>query len=186
MDNIEKVLAHAKSSIVSAGGDPEREAMTLIYTKDGKKYYRFGDKYYRVYIFIDKTLSLNLARNENDFYESGVGFGKFARLLNGFDAGEIHDVIPDFHNTRVRYDNFVKALEADKYGRASECAEEIKFVTDRREVCGRLVDMLASGTAQKPRYSQRYQAQQRFVGRKNRQSRGGYRPRYGHERQRLL
>ncbi|MFR5061884.1 MAG: phosphotransferase enzyme family protein [Christensenellales bacterium] len=145
MGNIEKVLAHAKSSIVSAGGDPEREAMTLIYTKDGKKYYRFGDKYYRVYLFIDKTLSLNLARNENDFYESGVGFGRFARLLNGFDAGEIHDVIPDFHNTRVRYDNFVKALEADKYDRASECAEEIKFATDRRGVCGRLVDMLASG-----------------------------------------
>lgn len=143
--NIEKVLAHAKASILAEGGDPERETMTLVKTKDGKNYYRFGEKYYRVYIFIDNTVSLNMARTESDFYESGVGFGKFARLLDGFDASEIKDVIPDFHNTRVRFKNFIAALDADKYNRAAEVKPEIDFVLKRENICGLIVDMLAKG-----------------------------------------
>ena len=145
MGNIEKVLSHAKKSIVAYGGDPERETMTLVLTKDGEKYYRLGEKYYRVYVFIDKTVSLNLARTNEDFYQSGVGFGKFARLLSGFDADEIHDVIPDFHNTRVRFANFVRTLDKDALNRAAECKNEIDFLFKREKLCGKLVDMLDSG-----------------------------------------
>lgn len=145
LSNITKVLDHAKKSIEREGGDPLRESLTLIETKDGAKYYRYGEKVYRVYIFIDDTVSLNLARNERDFYESGVGFGKFASLLDGFDASEIQDVIADFHNTRVRYANFLKALNADKYGRAKEVEKEIEFVKNREQLCGKIVDKLQSG-----------------------------------------
>ena len=145
MSNIQKVLDHAKESIIAAGGNPEREAMTLIPTLDGKSFYQFGEKFYRIYIFIDKTLSLNLARTEADFYESGVGFGKFAKMLDGFNADEIKDVIPDFHNTRVRFNNFLNALKADRYDRAKEVQPEIDFALKREEFCGKIVDMLDSG-----------------------------------------
>ena len=56
MSNIDKVLSHAKKSILAQGGNPEREAMTLVHTINGDKFYRNGDKLYRMYIFIDKTV----------------------------------------------------------------------------------------------------------------------------------
>lgn len=145
MKNVTLVCEHARKSIIAAGGDPDREAMTVIPTTSGEPYFKYGEKRFRMYVFIDDTVSLNLPRSEQDFYESGVAFGKFARLLDGFDASQIYDVIPDFHNTAVRFDNFIAALEADKLGRAAEVKEEIDFVLFRKDLCSKIVDMLANG-----------------------------------------
>lgn len=145
MNNISKVLAHARSSVIAAGGNPVREVMTLVPTADGRNYLRHEGKCYRMYVFIDGTVSLNLARTEADFYESGVGFGKFAKMLDGFDAEEIKDVIPDFHNTPVRFKNFLAALKADKLGRAAEVKREIDFALAREKRCSAIVDALAAG-----------------------------------------
>ena len=146
MDNIDLVLSHAKRNILASGGDPEREAMTLIHTINGDKFYRDSEnKFYRIYIFIDNTVSLNLARNEEDFYQAGVAFGKFARMLDGFNTSEIKDVIPNFHNTEVRFDNFIKALEVDKCNRAILVKPEIEFILKRQVFCSKIINMLSDG-----------------------------------------
>ncbi|MBR2988973.1 MAG: aminoglycoside phosphotransferase family protein [Clostridia bacterium] len=145
MNNIDKVLSHAKRSIIAQGGNPEREAMTLVRTTDGDNFYRDGNKFYRMYIFIDKTVALNSARTDADFYESGVAFGKFAGMLDGFNTDEIKDVIPNFHNTEVRFKNFINALELDKVNRAVKVKNEIDFILAREEFCSKIVKMLASG-----------------------------------------
>lgn len=146
MKNIELVVFHAHEAVHARGGDADREAMTLVHTKNGEKFLSDNGKYYRVYVFIDKTVSLNQARTEQDFYESGVAFGKFAKMLDGFDASQIRDVIENFHDTRVRFDSFIKAVEADRVGRADEVRKEIEFYRSREEFCGRIVDMLESGS----------------------------------------
>ena len=145
MNNIEKVLRYAAENIKAEGGDPDREAMTIIHTKEKERYLRYGDDCYRMYIFIDKTVSLNLARDEKDFYEAGVAFGKFVRMLDGFDASEVKDTIPDFHNTKKRFEKFLQTLEADKLGRAKEVKKEIEFVLQRKDFCAKIVDKLESG-----------------------------------------
>ena len=43
MSNIQKVLAHSKKSIIAAGGDPERESMTLIPTTKGYSFLKDED-----------------------------------------------------------------------------------------------------------------------------------------------
>ena len=40
MENIVKVTAFLREKIIAAGGDPERETLTVIETTDGKPYYR--------------------------------------------------------------------------------------------------------------------------------------------------
>ena len=37
MDNVEAVTNHLKKKIIANGGDPERETLTVVKTKDGKK-----------------------------------------------------------------------------------------------------------------------------------------------------
>ncbi|NLT18773.1 MAG: phosphotransferase, partial [Clostridiales bacterium] len=50
-----------------------------------------------------------------------------------------------FHNTRVRYENFLKAIEENKAGRRESVGDEIRFFMERKEYCGKIVDMLSNG-----------------------------------------
>jgi hypothetical protein len=74
-----------------------------------------------------------------------VAFGNFAKLLAEFDATKLYESIPDFHNTEKRYENFINAVKTDKMGRAKEVQKEIDFVVDRKDYCGRIVNLLKSG-----------------------------------------
>lgn len=145
MNNINYVLDFMREKITAYGGNPDRETMTLVPTVDGKTYYMLGNDAYRTYIYIDDTISLSKAENEEHFYQSGVGFGRFARLLDGFDASKIKDVIPFFHDTPVRYEAFIKAVEADAFGRKKEVEKEIEFVKARRGFMDKIVKALALG-----------------------------------------
>ena len=99
MHNIELVTDFCRKSVLARGGDPMRECLTLIRTKDGKAYYFDGDNYFRMYVFIENATTYQTVRNPRDFYESAVAFGNFANLLAGFDASQLYEVLPDFHNT---------------------------------------------------------------------------------------
>ena len=145
MRNIELVTDFCRRSVLSRGGDPMRECLTLIRTKGGRAYYCDGTNYYRMYVFIENATSHQSVRAAKDFYESAVAFGNFAKLLADFDAAQLYEVLPDFHNTKVRYANFLSAAEKDVCGRAEEVRAEIDWVNAHSDLCGKVVDKIASG-----------------------------------------
>ena len=59
MSNIVGVTEFARAKIRAKGGDPDRESLTVIFTKDGKPYYRDGETggCYRMYVFIDNAVA---------------------------------------------------------------------------------------------------------------------------------
>ena len=146
MENIMGVTEHLRKKIIAEGGNPDRETLSLIYTRDGKPYYKDenGD-YYRVYRFIDHAKSYDIVENPMQLYNAARAFGKFQNMLADYPAENLHETIVDFHNTRVRYENFKRSLAANKSGRAANVAEEIKFVLDRECDCGVIVDAIAEG-----------------------------------------
>lgn len=145
MHNIELVTEFCRRSVEARGGDPMRECLNIVRTKEGQTYYSDGTNYFRMYIFIENATTYQAVRNPRDFYESAVAFGNFANLLAGFDASQLYEVLPDFHNTRVRYANFVTAVEKDEYGRLAEVRKEIEWVNAHKDLCGKIVDKIASG-----------------------------------------
>jgi len=144
MQNISSVLDFQKTEIIKHGGDASREAMTLVLTKDNKTYFydKENDAYYRVYEFVKGSLAIQQAENKEDFAESAKAFGKFQSLLADFDASKLFEVIPNFHNTKVRFQHFQKVLKDDIHYRAKDCQEEIQFVLDREKTCNILVDLI--------------------------------------------
>ena len=90
--------------------------------------------------FIENATSYQSVRAPRDFYESAVAFGSFANLLADFDASQLYEVLPDFHNTKVRYANFETAVQRDVCGRAKEVEREIAWVRAHKELCGKLVE----------------------------------------------
>lgn len=141
ISNIEKVTAFLK---VNAGS--ERVVLSLIPTRDGGKYIKYssGDLW-RMYDFIDDSICLDIVENENDFYECAFAFGKFQRDLRDFPADTLYETIPNFHNTPVRFGEFLSAVAADKCGRAETVKKEIKFITERQDFYSVLIDAEKKG-----------------------------------------
>lgn len=146
MNNIKLVTEFNRAEIVKRGGDPDRESLTLVPTKNGGTYFRTeeGDCY-RVYVFIENAKGYDVVEKPEHFYESAVAFGKFAMLLDRFDSSKLFEVLPDFHNTVKRFDNFRRSLEADKFNRAKDVKKEIGFALEREKITHTIVDLLASG-----------------------------------------
>jgi len=141
MENVQAVTAFLRCKV-----EKLREALCLVPTKTGDDWLidEAGDCW-RMYYFITDSIVLHQARDERDFAESGFAFGYFQRQLADFPAGELHDTIPNFHNTPDRYRIFKEILKADPLGRVKDVQKEIEFVLAREEYANTLMKLLASG-----------------------------------------
>ena len=95
--------------------------------------------------FITDATSFDQVERPEQFYQSGVAFGNFQRMLADYPADTLFEVIKGFHDTKARLEVFKKAVEADVMGRAKDVQEEIRFVLDREDVANYLCDCLANG-----------------------------------------
>lgn len=146
MSNIQAVTQHLRQKINFVGGDPERETLTLIPSRDGNFFIRTdaGD-YWRGYNYIDNARTYEAAENIEQVYQAARTFGNFQNLLIDYPSEELIETIPDFHNTRKRFENFLDALEKDELNRAQSSRPEIEFVLKREKYVSVLVDELEAG-----------------------------------------
>ena len=62
MENFIGVTSHLRKKIEAASGDPMRETLNLVYTRDGKPYYTDASgKVWRLTHYVEKTLCLQKA-----------------------------------------------------------------------------------------------------------------------------
>ena len=135
MENIVGVTSYLRERIIENGGDPERETLNIIPTKDGKAYYVDSKgEYWRSYKFITDAKSYDQVEKPEDFYESALAFGNFQRLLADYPADTLHETIKGFHDTRARFQVFRQAVSKDVCGRADSVKKEIDFVLTHEDV----------------------------------------------------
>ena len=144
MENIAALTAYLAERIEAEGGEPRRETLMLVPTKDGRHSVEADGSLYRLFYYIDAH-SIELANDPSKLYLAAKTFGRFLKLLERFPAETLHEPIARFHDTKNRYDKFVEAVRADVVGRASEVEREIEFVTARAADCSVVVDAIASG-----------------------------------------
>lgn len=146
MENIVNVTGYLLEMIILQGGEPDRETLNVIKTRDGENYYRdSGGNYWRAFLFIERTICLEKVESAKDFYDSAVAFGNFQRMLADYPAEKLHETIPDFHNTPSRFRDFQRAVKEDRLGRAASVKAEIEFALARKKDTSVLTDLLAEG-----------------------------------------
>ncbi len=146
MENIVHVTDHLRGIIRSRGGDPERETLNVLKTRDGASFFRdSGGSYWRVFPFIERSVCLEKVRNAKDFYDSAVAFGSFQKMLADFPAGTLHETIPNFHNTSSRFRDFRAAVQSGDRERAALARTEIAFALDRESETAVLTALLDAG-----------------------------------------
>jgi hypothetical protein len=132
MDNIQKVCLHIKQKVEAAGGDPMREAMTVIPSLDGKLYFEDEEnEYWAVCQFIDDTIAYEAAETPELAYAGGKGIGKFQSMVSDLDV-QLTDILPGFHNIRYRFEQWDAILKNDPVGRKKGLTEEISWIESRR------------------------------------------------------
>ncbi len=146
MENICGVTDYLQDMVRRAGGDPSRETMTVLRTKEGKNYFTDSEGgAWRVYPFVEDTLCLQKAETPALFYASAKAFGRFQNMLRDYPAASLHETIVKFHDTEDRLARFEKALAADTQGRAGDVQAEAAFVNARREDCSVCLKALRAG-----------------------------------------
>lgn len=83
---------------------PERCALHFHHTKERHTYFFDETGFWRLFNFVPSvtysaTTNLQVIRN------AGLAFGDFQMMLSDFDASALHETIPNFHNTKKRYES---------------------------------------------------------------------------------
>lgn len=132
MDNIQRVTTHLKAKVRAAGGDPEREVLTVIPTHDGTLYHRDGEEFWAASLYIEGSVTHEVANTPRLAFMGGRGIGRFQAMLADFDE-PLAEVIKGFHNIRWRFEQWDKSLAADRADRKASVAREIEWIESRRE-----------------------------------------------------
>lgn len=138
MENIDRVTEHIrtkKSGQIALHFHHTRERKTYLYDQDG---------FWRLFNFIP-SVTYNACENLDVVRNAGQAFGQFQMQLSDFDAGKLHETIPDFHNTSRRYETLEKDVLEDPLGRAAEVKEELDYLFSVREEACRLTRMHDEG-----------------------------------------
>ncbi|MDQ2656432.1 MAG: aminoglycoside phosphotransferase family protein [Bacteroidota bacterium] len=91
-------------------------------------YYEEADGYFRVFPYIKGSHTINTVSTPHQAFEAALQFGKFTRLLSGFEARLLHTTIPDFHNLTLRYSQFESALANGDRERIRQSADLIACI----------------------------------------------------------
>lgn len=138
MDNIVKVTDFLLNKDVAT--------LEVIRTCDGRTFTEKNGGYFRMYAFIDNSVTYQMSESIDIFEESGFAFGSFQKHLSDFDAASLHEIIPDFHNTPKRFNDFLEAFNADKCGRLRFCTAEADFIMKRKNSLSKVTDGIRDGS----------------------------------------
>ena len=85
MENILNVTSYLRKEIESTGGDPARETLTVVMTKDGKSYFTDEDgSKWRVYEFIEGAQTFDAVKVTKIFIRALWHLANFRQCLQTF------------------------------------------------------------------------------------------------------
>ena len=158
MRNIERITEYIRSGERTM---EKRRRLHFRHTADRKNYVVLKDgvqavsdvdfqdegvEFWRVYNFIECSTSFETADGDPEVLRmSGKAFGRFNRQLRNFDAAQLMESIPHFHDTAYRMNTFFKIVEEDPMGRAAEAAPEIETIRENRDFAGTLCRQIEAG-----------------------------------------
>ncbi len=148
MDNILRVTSEARRQLIKAGvPDTSRRTLSVIPAHDGKPFHQDQEgSFWRCYPFIEGARTYDIIQNERQAFESARAFGEFQNLVAELDGPRLQETIPDFHNTRSRFERLREVVKADTQGRLASAAAEWEYVGERESVVDVLLRLQAEGS----------------------------------------
>jgi len=147
MENILRVTEELHRRLEEARvPDTSRRALRVIPSREGAPFATDdqGD-FWRCYAFIEGAKTYDIIQNAQQAYEAARAFGEFQGMVSALPGDRLHETIPNFHNTRSRFEALRAAVEADAHGRLKDVGPEWDFIRARESVADVLLDLQARG-----------------------------------------
>jgi Ser/Thr protein kinase RdoA (MazF antagonist) len=98
----------------------------IIHVKD--------EGYFRLFPFVKNSHTISVVDSPQQAFEAALQFGKFTRLLSGFDSTRLHTTIPDFHNLSLRYKQFEESIKNGNKMRVRQSAQYIGEIRNQVDI----------------------------------------------------
>ena len=99
----------------------------LVPRLNGNTLVQWEGGYYRAFHKIE-GYALSVLDNENQVEQAAMQFAGFTSILKNFEASQLKDSLPDFHNLNLRYHQFSEAIVKGNAQRITETKEAISFL----------------------------------------------------------
>ncbi|MBQ7291612.1 MAG: aminoglycoside phosphotransferase family protein [Clostridia bacterium] len=143
MSNIEKITTHISEKL-EAEGKSRDFVMHFAHRENGKNYIVDDQGFWRVSEYVRDSVTCNTCEDLNKLRSAGKAFGNFQVMLSDFDANELYETIPNFHNTRSRIAVLMRHANEDPCGRADEVQEELERIKKLKPLGVRLNELIDS------------------------------------------
>lgn len=146
MHNLFLVTDYLREVIKEEGGDPTRETLEYIRTKEGYPLLQTDKKsFYRMYRMIQGVEAMEQMKSLECAEHAAAAYGKFQKRLANFDANQLSETIDRYHDTKYQLKLLINAVRADVCGRVNQCQQQIMFVMDRSEKLGTIQEEMRAG-----------------------------------------
>lgn len=144
MRNVECVTRHINWKVLRVKKDLGGQTLNL-YPGRGGKFWVAGPNggIWRCYNCIEGCNTYDIVENTRQAYQAARAFGSFQDLVSDLPVEEIVETIPDFHNTRKRYQRLMEVASSDPLGRAGEVADELAFARRHEKEIDRILNGIA-------------------------------------------
>tara|TARA_R110000868_G_scaffold138755_5_gene353129 strand:- start:11100 stop:12218 length:1119 start_codon:yes stop_codon:yes gene_type:complete len=138
--HLQKKLSHLSPSQL------KRRVLSFIETVEGGYYYLDNNgNYWNLMRFIDDSLTFETVKDEEIAYEGGKLIGDFLNLTSDFDASQLIEVIPKFHDMSFRFSQFEDATKVASVARLKQAKKYINLVWSLKDEMHIIQNLKESG-----------------------------------------
>ena len=138
MTNIDKVTEHIRTKA------PEKISLHFHHTVARRNFITDDSGFWRLFNYVP-SVTYNTSENLTVIRNAGEAFGQFQMLLQDLDARKLYATIPDFHNTRKRYETLKKDAAADPLSRVAAVQQELDWLLSVEDQACTLTDLEQRG-----------------------------------------
>lgn len=138
MQNIDRVTEHIRRE------RPGSQCLHFHHTAGGENYLMDDDGFWRMSNYVP-SISFDSCDDLSVVRSAGEAFGDFQLMLSDFDASQLFYTIPDFHDTRKRYEKLKADAAADPCGCVEQVREELEWLLSAEDEACRLTDLYNAG-----------------------------------------
>lgn len=145
-ENVIKVTEHIEEKLKLRGITDVRRHVMHYYRKQDGGYFHITENgdYWRVLSCIYNAHSVDHADIQH-LRATGIAFGEFQSLLSDFPSETLFTTIPDFHNTKKRFNDLRAAAEKNIANRLDSVKAEYEYLLSMEHHATKLCEMQEKG-----------------------------------------
>ncbi|MGZ3822668.1 MAG: phosphotransferase enzyme family protein, partial [Mucilaginibacter sp.] len=103
-------------------------------------------EYYRLFPFIKDSKTIDVISDPKQAYEASRQFGRFTHVLKDFDADALEYTLTDFHNLKLRFDQFKYACRHAGRTRLDVASAEIEEIYKHQNILETYAVLIANNS----------------------------------------